>query len=638
MRRVINKYIRVFGAIATTLLCLLLYTSSASAAIVGFVAQDKNGKYYEYKYDQLLDCYLSQLLGASGPVYKDFRKKNVRIFVDDGNGYIDYDDVLDAYMRALLSNKKFDANKYTASKKAKKADMPAEIYVVTKDGKDRVKYTAKTLEKGILAELNGADTAAKLKKVVEKRAKEIGLDLTLFKKLSSAEESAALSEVLAKKPQKGYASLSAFKNAFNKAVTNAAAPAKDKALQAVNAASTGAKMKEALLEYDLVLGLDLQRYSLKTAEQNSLASRLLGFKPFGSAKELQVILHTVVISIRSGFTIEHIPYSYTLKTMLSKQMRVNPQTDLYGGGWKSAKEADVQYYLDPYNFIDLQYDGSRVDSVRILADPNLRVRQRPTTESPQVKDSGGNLVSVWKNEIYAILGEAQAEAGTSADSKGTWYKIRVSGKEGWVSGNYCEAVGKSFSATSLFQFLLLSECAGAKTADLNKLVSGKGILNGTGSAFRQAAREHKINEFFLVSLALHESGNGTSILARGIEVEDKDNRVPGEDYVTVYNMFGIGALDSNPEYYGSMRAYEEGWFTPEKAIIGGAKFASEWYVHHPSYRQDTLYKMRWNPDQPATHQYATDIGWAAKQVPWIRDCYELLEEYTLTFHIPRYKK
>ena len=74
MRRVINKYIRVFGAIATTLLCLLLYTSSASAAIVGFVAQDKNGKYYD-KYDQLLDCYLSQLLGASGPVYKDFRKK-----------------------------------------------------------------------------------------------------------------------------------------------------------------------------------------------------------------------------------------------------------------------------------------------------------------------------------------------------------------------------------------------------------------------------------------------------------------------------------------------------------------------------------------------------------------------------------
>ena len=35
-----------------------------------------------------------------------------------------------------------------------------------------------------------------------------------------------------------------------------------------------------------------------------------------------------------------------------------------------------------------------------------------------------------------------------------------------------------------------------------------------------------------------------------------------------------------------------------------------------------IYKMRWNPqaaatNQVATHQYATDIGWAAKQVKQI---------------------
>ena len=99
MRRVINKYIRVFGAIATTLLCLLLYTSSASAAIVGFVAQDKTANTTS-KYDQLLDCYLSQLLEHQARCIKIFAKKCAD-FVDDGNGYIDYDDVLDAYVRAL---------------------------------------------------------------------------------------------------------------------------------------------------------------------------------------------------------------------------------------------------------------------------------------------------------------------------------------------------------------------------------------------------------------------------------------------------------------------------------------------------------------------------------------------------------
>jgi len=196
---------------AVALLAILFSATTVSAAITGFVTSDKNNKYYEYEYELLLDSYMDHILGATAPVYLDYSKKAMHAFVDSKNGYIDYDDVLDAYMDAILSKKSFNADQYTAGKRAKKADMPAEIYVVTKDGKDRVKYTAKTLEKGILAELNGADTAAKLKKEVEKRAKEIGLDLTLFKKLSSAEESAALSEVLAKKPQKGYASLSAFK-------------------------------------------------------------------------------------------------------------------------------------------------------------------------------------------------------------------------------------------------------------------------------------------------------------------------------------------------------------------------------------------------------------------------------------------
>ena len=109
-------------------------------------------------------------------------------------------------------------------------------------------------------------------------------------------------------------------------------------------------------------------------------------------------------------------------------------------------------------------------------------------------------------------------------------------------------------------------------------------------------------------------------------------------FVKVYNMFGIGAYDSNPNKYGSERAYSERWLTPEQAIVGGAKFASEGYVNRPSCLQNTLYKMRWNPNNPATHQYATDIGWAAKQVSGIKKLYDLIDNYTLTFEIPRYKE
>ncbi|MGY0204270.1 hypothetical protein ACW7EJ_12280, partial [Acinetobacter soli] len=49
------------------------------------------------------------------------------------------------------------------------------------------------------------------------------------------------------------------------------------------------------------------------------------------------------------------------------------------------------------------------------------------------------------------------------------------------------------------------------------------------------------------------------------------------------------------------------------------------YVNHPTYKQTTLYKMRFNPDRPGVHQYATDIGWALKQTRRIEHVYNKLE-------------
>ena len=43
---------------------------------------------------------------------------------------------------------------------------------------------------------------------------------------------------------------------------------------------------------------------------------------------------------------------------------------------------------------------------------------------------------------------------------------------------------------------------------------------------------------------------------------------------------------------GPRFAYDAGWFSPEAAIMGGAKFIAQGYI---SSGQDTLYKMRWNP-------------------------------------------
>jgi mannosyl-glycoprotein endo-beta-N-acetylglucosaminidase len=105
-------------------------------------------------------------------------------------------------------------------------------------------------------------------------------------------------------------------------------------------------------------------------------------------------------------------------------------------------------------------------------------------------------------------------------------------------------------------------------------------------------------------------------------------------------MFGIGAYDGNAVQNGAAYAYSQGWTTPAKAIEGGAAWIAKYYVYNSTYRQDTLYKMRWNPEAlvtgSAAHQYATDVGWAVKQTPMIDSMYSAISKYSLIFDVPEY--
>src|SRR5699024_8610932 len=113
----------------------------------------------------------------------------------------------------------------------------------------------------------------------------------------------------------------------------------------------------------------------------------------------------------------------------------------------------------------------------------------------------------------------------------------------------------------------------------------------------------------------------------------------------VYNMFGIGAFDECPDSCGAKYAYEQGWDTPDKAIVGGAEFIGEEYIKGENKEGtvlNTLYKMRWNPEYASNNnrfgkQYATDIRWATKQVSMMYNLYQEIGGYTLHLDIPIYK-
>lgn len=179
------------------------------------------------------------------------------------------------------------------------------------------------------------------------------------------------------------------------------------------------------------------------------------------------------------------------------------------------------------------------------------------------------------------------------------------------------------SGYELYQFLDLSNPNGIDTATLNNYLTSKGILENTGRMFIDAAKRYNISEIYLAVHACLESGNGSSELANGIDV----------DGVTVYNLFGIGAVDSDPINGGAIYAYNQGWTSIESAILGGAEWISENYIDNG---QNTLYKMRWNPSKPGTHQYATDVEWASKQAKSLYNMFNSFPSAELKFEFPIY--
>jgi mannosyl-glycoprotein endo-beta-N-acetylglucosaminidase len=297
-------------------------------------------------------------------------------------------------------------------------------------------------------------------------------------------------------------------------------------------------------------------------------------------------------------------YGISLSEMVKLQMEADPQTD---------KNYDT--YI-------------RSDALTLTS---------PT--SGTVKGAGWN-VRGGAGPSFWVVGQVSNSTSVQILSKvkGTdgydWYRIKYD--KTWVNASpddvtYCLDPNNFVnSSVDSFQFLKLSVTANLDSTEVNnRILNGKGILQGQAAAFITAGTTYGVNELYLISHALLETGNGTSKLANGVVINGK----------TVYNMYGIGAYDTDPVNSGAQYAYNAGWYAPEDAIIGGAQFIAKGYINAG---QDTLYKMRWNPSSAvtngsATHQYATDIGWASKQVNQIYNLYQLLNSYKLVLDIPKYQ-
>ncbi len=177
-----------------------------------------------------------------------------------------------------------------------------------------------------------------------------------------------------------------------------------------------------------------------------------------------------------------------------------------------------------------------------------------------------------------------------------------------------------------YQFMDLSHYNGISRDSLAAFLDGKGMLSGKADVFIAAAKQYGISEMYLVAHCCLETGYGTSKLATGVSYNG----------VRVYNMFGIGAYDSDAVGTGSKKAYAEGWTTPELAIMGGAEWISRNYINSPTARQNTIYKMRWNPDDPANHLYAGDVAWAVTQSTILERLFAQFTDAKISYEVPVY--
>ena len=303
---------------------------------------------------------------------------------------------------------------------------------------------------------------------------------------------------------------------------------------------------------------------------------------------------------------------------------------------------------------------------KVKVNSELRIREKPSTSSKII----GNLRN---GEIVEILGEENGfykikdSSVTGYSSKeyikevskddiqnqkpneknviytnynmsmDSYIKLQKSRNSSY-DYNFYEKYINPAKATNQLQYLRLDEYRNISVNGLNDYFKAHnaGVLIGHASAFVNSAKKFNIDPLYFAAQSIHETGYGKSTLAKGVkitEIADTNHEIKNskceligykmiklQKPVTVYNLFGIGAYDNSKAFpnraliLGTTYAYNHGWTSVDKAIEGAANFVSSNYVNSSKYKQNTLYKMRYSPNESLMwHQYAT-TPWYAQEI------------------------
>lgn len=139
---------------------------------------------------------------------------------------------------------------------------------------------------------------------------------------------------------------------------------------------------------------------------------------------------------------------------------------------------------------------------------------------------------------------------------------------------------------NVFQFKELNYVDSAQTIEGLKEITNGSFLEGDNIAesLMQAGKNSNLDPYFIASRLIQEQGRKGTTLSRGYLFNDR----------IVYNPFNIKATgnSSNEIIENAARyAYEQGWDTLEKGLIGGVNFVKVGYIDKG---QNTLYLQKFD--------------------------------------------
>ena len=188
---------------------------------------------------------------------------------------------------------------------------------------------------------------------------------------------------------------------------------------------------------------------------------------------------------------------------------------------------------------------------------------------------------------------------------------------------------------NIFQFLELRYTENEKTKQGLEYITKETFLDDDSilDALIEAGKKANLNPYFIASRLIQEQGRSGTTLSKGYEYNGK----------IVYNPFNIDASGNSREEIlnnGAKYAYDNGWTSLEKAIIGGIEYVKEDYINKG---QNTLYLQKFdvvNQDKELyTNQYMQNLLAPESEAKNMKLIYEESDtlDSSLNFIIPLYE-